>query len=206
MIQMKEIWRQISAGLIASVAFATTYLTFALTWQAALGVAVAIYIAVFLLIERAPEDHEVFVHENLTQNDLEKAIKYCYQAANRLKKTAKLKQIEQPSANALKKLSDLVKHIADNYKDDPRDLKHSLSFVNHYLPRLLNIVQDFESLSTKALTPESQHRLQQIGHTIQTYVPHFQSIYNACLENDFKRLELETSVLGDVMKIENTSF
>jgi len=206
MIQMKETWRQLSAGILASAAFAIVYLVFSLTWQPALGIAVAVYIAAFLLIERAPEDHEVYVHENLTQNDLDKAIKYCRQAANKLSKVAQLKQIEARSAEALKNLAELVDHIADNYKDDPRDLKHSLSFVNHYLPRLLNIVQDFESLSAKALTPESQNRLHQIGNNIQAYVPHFQSIYDACLENDFKRLELETSVLGDVMKIENKTF
>lgn len=204
MIKLKEMWRVSLAGFFASLAFFAAYHYFLLQVIPAFGIAIAVYIAFFLLIERAPEDDEVYVHENLTQYDLDKAIDYCHQAAKKLSKVSRIKRIDAETATAMEKLSQLVDHIADNYKDDPRDLKHSLAFVNHYLPRLLNIVQDFESLSSKALTPDSQQRLGKIGNNIREYVPHFQNIYDACLENDFKRLELETDVLGDVMKIENS--
>jgi hypothetical protein len=201
-MRLKETWRQLLAGVLAAATFTLVHLFFDIQWLPALGIALAIYIASLLLIERAPEDDEVYLHENLTQYDLDKAVLYCRQAAKKLQHISGMSHIDSSTAQAMKSLSSLINHIADNYKDDPRDLKHSLSLVNHYLPRLLSIVQSFETLSNKSLTRESQHRLRHIGEQIRDYVPHFQSIYNACLENDFKRLELETGVLGDVMKIE----
>jgi uncharacterized membrane protein YccC len=201
MIKLKETTRQLLAGISASGVFALVYILFALKWLPALGIAFAVYIAIMLLIERAPEDSEVYIYENLTQHDLDKAVATCRQAAKKLQQVSKINHMEKETAESLEKLSQLVNHIADNYQEDPRDLKHSLSFVKHYLPRLNTIVDNFENLSGKALTPESQQRLSKIGHNIQGYVPHFQSIYDACLENDFKKLELETDVLGDVMKL-----
>lgn len=203
MIKLKETGRQLVAGIASSGVFALVYMVFALKWLPALGIAVAIYIAIILLIERAPEDSEVYVYANITQHDLDKAVAACRTSATKLKQVSRINRIDGETAASMETLSQLIHHIADNYRDDPRDLKHSLSFVRHYLPRLNTIVDNFENLSGKALTPDSQQRLGKVGQNIRDYVPHFQSIYDACLENDFKKLELETDVLGDVMKLEN---
>lgn len=204
MIKLKETGRQIVAGLLASGVFALVYIVLALKWLPALGIAVAVYIAMLLLIQRAPEDHERYIYENLTQHDLDKAVNACRQTAKKLQRVShSTKRLDGETATSMEKLAQLVDHIADNYQEDPRDLKHSLSFVKHYLPRLNTIVDHFASLSSKALTPDSQQRLAKIGQAIRHYVPHFQSIYDACLENDFKKLEFETSVLGDVMELES---
>lgn len=66
---------------------------------------------------------------------------------------------------------------------------------------MMAVVGDYVRLSERTVTVESQQRLQQVGELIRGYVPHVQNMYDACLENDFEKLELETSVLGEVMRI-----
>ena len=202
MFQLKELWRQLLAGFFAAGAFSFVYLLLALKWLPALAIAFAVYIALILLIERAPEDSEVLLHEHLNPKDLKKAIAYCHTAAKQLSKTSRVKSIDPDTAAAMQQLAQLVERIADNYQDDPRDLKQSIPLLKHYLPKLLSITQDFKQLSKKLDSTQQQQRLDKIAARIQSYVPHFQVIYDACLENDFKRLELESDVLGDVMKIQ----
>jgi DNA repair ATPase RecN len=202
MIRLQELWRQLLAGFFAAGAFGFVYLLLALKWLPAIAIAFAVYIALLLLIERQPEDSEVLLPEHLNQDDLQKAVDYCRTAAKQLSKVSRVKSIDADTASAIQKLAQLVERIADNYQDDPRDLKHSIPLIKHYLPKLLSIVQDFEQLSKKLDSTQQQQRLRKIATRIQSYVPHFQAIYDACLENDFKRLELESDVLGDVMKIQ----
>lgn len=203
MLKLKELPRQIVAGLLAAGAFTLAYLGVPLVWWAALLVGVAVYVAALLLIERAPEAYEVTVFANLTQADVQAAVQYCRQAAAELRAASKAKRMDAETAVALEKMAQLLDAIADSYRQDPRDLKHSRSFVQHHLPKIRTAVQDYVALGGLALTEQAQQRLVQVGATIRGYVPHIQSIYDACLENDFAKLELETSVLGDVMRLEN---
>jgi 5-bromo-4-chloroindolyl phosphate hydrolysis protein len=203
MFQLKEIWRQTLAGLFAAGAFSVVYLLLSLKWLPALAIAFAVYIALILLIERAPEDYEILVHKNLNQDDVNKSIAYFYQANKKLRQVSHIDHVDDNTSTALRNLAELVKRIADNYRDDPGDLKRSIPLIKQYLPRLLDIVDNFEKLSKKTSeTAHLQARLDKIATTIQTYVPHFEAIYEALLENDFKRLELESEVLGDVMKMQ----
>lgn len=202
MLRLKELWRQLLAGFFAAGAFGFVYLFLSLQWLPAIAIALAVYIALLLLIERAPEDSEVLLHQHLNKNDLQKAVDYCRMAAKKLGKVSRVKSIDTETATAMQQLAQLVERIADNFQDDPRDLKHSIPLLKHYLPKLLDIAQDFEQLSKKLASTQQQQRLKKIATRIQSYVPHFQAIYDACLENDFKRLELESDVLGDVMKIQ----
>ena len=84
MFQLKEIWRQILAGIFAAGAFSVVYIILSLKWLPALGIAFAVYIALILLIERTPEDHEILVHKNLNKDDLKQSVAYFYQASEKL--------------------------------------------------------------------------------------------------------------------------
>ncbi|MBU0654904.1 MAG: 5-bromo-4-chloroindolyl phosphate hydrolysis family protein [Gammaproteobacteria bacterium] len=201
MLKLKEIWRQIVAGMLAALAFTAVYLGLSLVWWAALLIGLAIYAASLLLIERAPEDHEVYVYANLTQQDINAAVRYCMQAARDLRAASKANRIDANTAIALERMAQLVEEIGRNYQQDARDLKHSRNFTNHYLPKILELVKDYTALSDRTITESSQERLKQVGGVIRGYLPNVQTIHDACLENDFEKLELETSVLGDVMKL-----
>jgi 5-bromo-4-chloroindolyl phosphate hydrolysis protein len=201
MLKLKELWRQILAGLLAAGAFSGVYLGLSLVWWAALLVGVAVYAAGLLLIERVPEDTEVYVYANLTQADINAAVQQCTQAAAQLRTASKANRIDANTAVALEKMAQLVESIGSNYQQDARDLKYSRNFTHYYLPKILELVKDYVSLSERTVTESSQARLQQVGNVIRGYLPNVQTIYNACLENDFEKLELETSVLGDVMKL-----
>lgn len=200
-MRLKELPRQIVAGLIASLSFVIAYLGLTLIWWLALGMGIAVYAAALLLIEREPEDNEVFVYDNITRFDINSAVESCRQAAEHLYHASRHNRIDTETAIAIERLSQLVEAIGNNYLSDGRDLKHSRIFISHYLPNMMAVVGDYVRLSERTVTVASQQRLQQVGELIRGYVPHVQNMYDACLENDFEKLELETSVLGEVMRI-----
>ena len=200
-MRLKELPRQIVAGLIASLSFVIAYLGLTLIWWLALGMGIAVYAAALLLIEREPEDNEVFVYDNITRFDINSAVESCRQAAEHLYHASRYNRIDTETAIAIERLSQLVEAIGNNYLSDGRDLKHSRIFISHYLPNMMAVVGDYVRLSERTVTVASQQRLQQVGELIRGYVPHVQNMYDACLENDFEKLELETSVLGEVMRI-----
>ncbi len=201
MLKLKELWRQMVAGIFAALAFTAVYLSLNLVWWAALLAGFAVYIASLLLIERKPEDSEVYVYDNLTQADINAAAQQCLQAAKELRSASKANRIDANTAIALERMAQLVDEIGANYQQDPRDLKHSRNFTNHYLPKILELVKDYVALSERTISEPSQERLKHVGGVIRGYLPNLQTIHDACLENDFEKLELETSVLGDVMKL-----
>lgn len=201
MLKLKELWRQIVAGMLAALGFSVVYLGFSLVWWVALLAGMAVHVASLLLIERAPEDSEVYVYANLTQEDINAAVRQCTLAAKELRSASKANRIDANTAVALERMAQLVEEIGRNYQQDARDLKHSRNFTNHYLPKILELVKDYVALSDRTVTDSAQQRLQQVGSVIRGYLPNVQTIHDACLENDFEKLELETSVLGDVMKL-----
>lgn len=201
MLKLKELWRQIVAGVMAALVFSLIYLAASLVWWAALLAGAAVYIALLLLIERAPEDNEVYVYANLTQEDVNTAAQQCEQAAASLLAASQTNSVDANTALALERMANLVSEIGKNYLQDPRDLKYSRSFINHYLPKIEELVVGYVDLSHKTITEQAQQRLAQVGSVIRGYLPHIQTIHDACLENDFEKLELETAVLGDVMQL-----
>lgn len=201
MLKLKELWRQMLAGVLAALVFSAVYLGFSLVWWAALLAGFAVYVATLLLIDRAPEDNEVYVYANLTQEDINAAVRQCVLAAKELRAASKANRIDANTAVSLERMAQLVEDIGRNYQQDARDLKHSRNFTNHYLPKILELVKDYVALSDRTITEPSQERLKHVGSVIRGYLPNVQTIHDACLENDFEKLELETSVLGDVMKL-----
>lgn len=201
MLKLKELWRQVVAGVFAALVFSVVYLGLGLVWWAALLAGFAVYAASLLLIERAPEDSEVYVFANITQSDINTAARQCQDAAEQLRKASKAKRLDADTATALGRMAQLVDDIGANYRVDARDLKYSRNFTNHYLPKILELVTDYVALSERATSGPSQERLHQVGGAIRGYLPNLQTIHDACLENDFEKLELETAVLGDVMKL-----
>jgi hypothetical protein len=201
MLKLKELWRQIAAGALAALAFTAVYLVLDLVWWVALLAGFAVYAASLLLIERKPEDNEVYVYENLTRQDINAAVQQCLAAAKTLRSASKANRIDANTAIALEKMAQLVEEIGLNYQQDARDLKHSRNFSDNFLPKILGLVGDYVALSERTVSDASQERLKHVGSTIRGYLPNVQTIHDACLENDFEKLELETSVLGDVMKL-----
>jgi hypothetical protein len=203
MLKLKELWRQIAAGSLAALTFSVVYLGLGLVWWAALLAGLAVYAASLLLIERAPEDHEVYVYQNVTQAALNQAVQDCFDAARILRNASKASRIDATTAVALERMAQMIEAIGNNYQQDARDFKHSRSFITHYLPKIQELVSDYVALSERTVSAHSQARLGQVGNTIRGYLPHIETIHEACLDNDFDKLELETAVLGDVMRLAN---
>lgn len=199
---MKEMPRQILAGVTASAAFLSIFSVAKLVWWLALILAALVYAGVILLVPRKKEDHEIEVDIGVTRADLNAALDKCARAVRELQELSKEPKLKYVMADTLRKLAELTRQIAENYTSDPRDLRHSRGFVDHHLDKLMEIVRTYVTLRRQTLTPEAEERLEDIRKSVLEYVPHFEAIYNACLENDFLQLETATKALEQIMKIE----
>ena len=114
MLKLKELWRQLVAGLVAGAAFTGVYLALNLVWWLALLIGLAVYGAALLLIERAPEDNEIYVYGNVTQFDIQAAVTQCEQAATQFRKASRARTLDADTALAIARLAQLVEAIGRN--------------------------------------------------------------------------------------------
>ena len=196
-----EIQRQVMAGITGGVAFALVYLGLHLVWWVGLIAGLAVYAAALLLIEaELPSATLPLPAQRFNPTE---AVRLCEEAAVKLRRASQASHIDADTALALERLAQLVEEIGRNHLQEGRDLRQSRGFVGHYLPKIMAVVTSYVALSERTISAQSQERLQQIATVIRSYLPHVQSIHEACLENDFEKLELETAVLGDVMRLEH---
>ena len=200
---MKEIGRQLIAGAGASVAFLGLYLGASLVWWAALLPALAVYVGAVLLIPRAKEAHEIEIGDGLTKADLERAVRQCRDAAAELRSLAADPKLSEAMAGTLQTLARIVDEIGDNFWKDPRDMVSARGLTDHHLGAVLEVARAYVDLRRSPLLgPEAEARLDRARTAIEGYVGHFQAIYDACLANDFQKLEVSTAALSQILQVE----
>ena len=199
---LKEAPRQIVAGLAASAVFVGLYVGASLVLWLALALSVAVYAGLLIAIPRKKDDEEIELDAGVTQADVKAAVAKCQRAARELRRLSQEPRLADTMHDALRHLAELTEQIADSYTKDARDLRHSRGFVDHHIDQLVEISQTYVSIRRQALTRDAENRLSTIRDAITSYVPQVEAIYHACLENDFKRLELNTQALSAIMQVE----
>lgn len=198
--------RSMIATITAVVIFVLTYLCLfngwigapKVLWLSALAAALLsalAYIGVTLCIDRIKEADEIEVDQGVTQADVNAAVQHCLKSAARLDEIARSKQLDPTVANAFRELATLTRAIADNFKEDPEDLRLGRKLLGSFLPRLLTVSESYVGLAMRA-TGRDARRLETIREEIFKFVGHFENFKTACLVNDFSRLEIEAKQLS----------
>jgi len=203
-MKMDTVHRQVLAGVLGAITFVAIYLGSNVIFLVQIGVslvgALLVYFGICFLVDRKLEDNEVEVFPGVTLADQKLAISVCYGAADELRKLSSA--VAGSMRETFVGLSNVLRNIGECYETDPEDLVHSYGVVNHHVGELIAIARTYTGLNRKALDPSSKERLGKIQLQIEAYVPHLESIYTACLENDFSELEVKAETFRRVMQIE----
>ncbi len=104
--------------------------------------------------------------------------------------------------SAILRLADIIREIADNTAKDPRDLEVARG-LDGLLEKLMGIVVGYDTLKTRIDEGEDvQSLLEKTGKQIVGFVPHFEELRKACLDNDTDQLEIQAKVLKSILDFE----
>ncbi|MHA3915421.1 5-bromo-4-chloroindolyl phosphate hydrolysis family protein [Halovulum sp. GXIMD14793] len=196
-MQLADGPRQIVAGLAASAVFLTLFFGLSLVWWLALGLSVATYFALLLLVQRRRPLDEVHLAQRVTAADIRKAEVMLSQAGTRLERAA----VNAPKLDrtAIEEMAKNVHSIRERIVEDPDDFRAARRFVTVYLPKVVQTVESYTKVSRQA-SGRAAERLEQLGEQIRGYAPVIERINEACIENDLRALELEAEVLSATLE------
>ncbi|MCI4661654.1 MAG: 5-bromo-4-chloroindolyl phosphate hydrolysis family protein [Neomegalonema sp.] len=190
---LPETSRQIVAGLAAAVSFLLLYIPLSLVFWLALLLSLAVYAAALLLIRRQPPPSETMLTDGVSEADLHQALAALAQSSNRLRALEARAPVSD--RGLFDQMADLLQRIRQHHVDDPRDLRHTRRFLRHDLPRLVETSESYVDLASKA-AGDNLERVARLGERIRGFAPVLERIDQACLENDFLKLEVEAEVLS----------
>jgi 5-bromo-4-chloroindolyl phosphate hydrolysis protein len=189
--------RQIIAALLAGVVFLALYFGASLVWFAALPLAAVAYGALLLIIRRRPLLSEVVLSDRVTAADIAAGQAALDEALRRL---AKAEAASDPDLkDDLAGLGVELRSIRTQIGDDPADFRIARRFIVNFLPKLVENVESYVSLSAVA-TGSARERLGPLREGIRAYRPAVTRIAQAGLENNFRALEAEIDALGFQLK------
>ncbi len=189
--------RQIAAALLAALVFLALFFGASLVWFAALPLAVVAYAALLLIIRRRPLLSEVVLSDRVTAADIAAGQGALDEALRRLAKAAGASDPELQSDLAALVVD--LRSIRAQIGDDPADFRIARRFIVSFLPKLVENVENYTSLSTMATGP-ARDRLAPLRDAIRAYRPAVSRIAQAGLENNFRALEAEVDALGFQLK------
>ncbi|OYX25697.1 MAG: hypothetical protein B7Z10_05435 [Rhodobacterales bacterium 32-66-7] len=189
--------RQIVAALLAAGVFLGLYFGAQLLWLVALPLATVAYGAFLLLIRRRPLLSEVVLSDRVTAADIAAGQAALDEALRRLAKAASGSDADLQKD--LEAIAGELRSIRGQIGDDPADFRIARKFIVNFLPKLVENVESYVSLSALATGP-ARDRLPRLREGIRAYHPTVARIALAGLDNNFRALEAEIDALGFQLK------
>lgn len=184
------------AGALAVVLFVVLYFGFSAHPALAGASGVAAYGGALYLTRRrrpAPPPPERMLTPDVSEGDLQAAVAALRGASARLRAIEARAPVEV--GDAIEEMAARLGRIAELHERDPRDLKHTRNFVRHDLERMVETCERFVDLAGRS-DPTDGRRLSPIAERVRGFAPALAKIEEACLENDFMRLEVEAEILS----------
>ncbi|MCI4665003.1 MAG: 5-bromo-4-chloroindolyl phosphate hydrolysis family protein [Neomegalonema sp.] len=186
--------RHALSGVVASAAFLALFFGLAIEPALSAPAALIVYIAVFLMTTRRPPSTERMLADDVSEADLRAAVAALEAASERLARAEE--RAPRSVKEVLAEMSARLRRIAEHHVTDPRDLRHTRRLIRHDLVRMVETCEGFVDLAHRAGGADRE-RLNGIAERIRTFSPALAKIEQACLDNDFMRLEVETEVLSE---------
>ena len=185
--------RQITAALVASVVFLALFFGMTLIWWLALGLAVAVYGAMLLVIGRKRPLEEIRLSARTSAADIQAAAAALENAGDRLVRAART--APDTDRDPITEMADNVLNIRKSILEDPEDYRPARAFVNVHLPNIVQTVETYVKLSQNA-RGDAAARVAELGREIRGFAPVIDRINAACIENDLRALEVEVAALS----------
>jgi len=196
LITLPPLLRQAIAGTAAAAVFLALFFGSALAWWVSLLGGGSVYLAVLMLTDPiAPEP--TVGPDGVSDDDIRAAVDRLTAAAVRLRAAAL--KARGPEKTTFKRMAELVEAIRGHHLADRRDYRHTRSFINTSLDRMVESVEGYVELDAKA-RGQNRERLGEVRERIEGFVPALEKIDQACLENDFMALEVQVEVLDEQLQ------
>lgn len=103
----------------------------------------------------------------------------------------------------IKKICEIGDKIVEDFRVDPKDVKLARSWLNTYLDQTLDIVKQYAQLSrTGARNLEAQKIMVDCEDTLDLIAEKFQELLDKLLANDVMDLDVNQTVLRNMLKQE----
>ena len=192
-MRLPDGFRQVLAGLLAAAAFLGLYFGLTLVWWAALGLAVAVYFALLLVIGRRTPLDEIMLTGRVSAADVKEAGRLLFDAAHRL--DAVSGHVPEADRTPVVSMATHLRSLRQNVLSDPEDYRSTRRFVLNFVPIIVETVESYAELARRS-GPEHSGRLEEMGRNIRGLEPVVRQIDQATLDNDFNALEVQLSALA----------
>lgn len=191
--QASEASRQSVAGILGAVCFLVLYFALDFFWLVAFGLSVAIYFGFLKVLEPTPGALED-MSPTKSESDLDVAAAALKGLGTRLRNASN----NAPGTlnTAIADMSEDVLTIRQILLESPTDFRSVKSFINVFLPRIVETVETYVRLSERT-SGAAAERLDMLSENIAGFSPTIGRIKAACLESDLRSLEVEVAVLSE---------
>jgi 5-bromo-4-chloroindolyl phosphate hydrolysis protein len=199
----KNILLEIVIGLFSGGAFLLTLLLLKLDLWVSLLITGGLYVG-FSLVFKPKKDELI----NITLSDIDPIyLKDVTKEANEkiaeIASIAKsIKETKQFYSKIKKVLTNAEAIVAD-FKQDPRDIKLARNFFNYYLDATIRILKSYRDIvKYDHLDQKSKETLLKVEKMIEQIGIAFEKQLNKLLENDVMDLDVEITLLENMLKME----
>lgn len=189
-MKMPDRPRQVMAGALATIAFLCLYLGMNLVLWLALLLAITVYGAALLLIQRRRPLEEIQLGDGVSAGDITAVA--LDDASKRLDRAANRAPIED--AGEIAKMATHVVSIRRSMLKNPETHRPVRRFTTVYLPHIVKCVETYVQLA--AQTGDRRTRLHDVSGQIKRFGEVLERIEVTCIENDLRALDVELDVLS----------
>jgi len=198
---MNEPGRQILSALAGAILLAVLSMTTDYRFGFVVMMAAGVGLGTYFSIPRRTTPDEIELAPGVTQADLDHALSVMDDYINRFRKLKQGCGVDRVG-RILGDILDTMQIIRENFTQDPRDLSNADPFLNEYLGRAHDIVEQYNRLSRHKGEEILTEQLRGSEETIARIRTGFRDFYNQCLQNDVVDLEVNSETLKSLMEMD----
>lgn len=198
---MKEVYRQITAGLSAAFLLVGAVVWTNQVFWFSLIISIMTGVGVYFCIPVKKEDDQIEVAPGITKAQLNTALHLLeihIEGFIRISETCKKNNMNRK----IKDIAVTLEKIRSKFEQDPHDLNFAHQFLNQHLERGLKIVEQYNRLSAMDLNDKNKKALDKAEQIIVRIKAYFTNFYQKCIQDDLLDFEVESETLDAVLDME----
>lgn len=203
---MRITWmqRELISGFASAATLMAAVLATNLMYPICVGVAALVYIGARLSIPTIKDPDHIQIEDGLSQATLDRIVADGIETARSI--ASRASSIRNPDVRqTVAEIADIVLKIHENFRDDPSDVRRASKFLNHHLPKAVQLIETYGRLqSIRRLDAEERTCLETAGRTILHIREGFLAQLNDLLLNDFDKLETGGATLTTMLDMDTT--
>jgi len=194
--------KSLVCGIAGAAAFLAARFILRMGFGYAVGIGLAMWIALTLILREDTHVGEVPEGSGMTAQEVSRIIRDGENKVTEMRREAR--KIEDRSVrDKVRAIADVAERIFADLREDPKDVRAARRFLEYYLDATLLVVQRYVDLSAKgSQSADVQEVLAKFGDLLTTIHGTFEKQLERLLRNDALDLDTDMSVLKKMMEME----